>query len=409
MIASWFGAGEDAEAKIKMFESCRVVVVGAGFFGATIAERIASELMVPVSVLDRRSHIGGNAYSELDPDTGIEFHKYGTHIFHTSSDEVWRYIQRFSAFNDYRHRVLAVHDGRMFTMPINLMTVCNFYDRALTPDQARELIAADVKTSGITRPANLEEKAISLVGRPLYEAFIRGYTAKQWQLDPCLLPADIITRLPVRYSFNDRYFSDRYEGIPLDGYTRIFERMLSNRLIDVQTNVDFFEVKAQLPANILTVFTGPIDRFFDYRAGLLHWRTIDLEREVVATGDFQGTSVVNYVDVDPPFTRIHEPRHLHPERRYEAKGTTVIFREYSRAAGRSDDPYYPVGTAQDQVTYAAYREMARSLPSVVFGGRLGTYRYLDMHQAIGAALKAFTNEVAPRITGRAAPGAGALA
>jgi UDP-galactopyranose mutase len=384
-----------------MFESCGAVVVGAGFFGATIAERIASQLLVPVAVLDRRDHIGGNAYSEFDPETGIEIHRYGSHIFHTSSEEVWQYLRQFTAFNEYRHRVLAVHRGRMFTMPINLMTVCNFYDRALTPDEARDLISAEVKASGISQPANLEEKSISLVGRPLYEAFIRGYTAKQWQLEPRLLPADIISRLPVRYSFNDRYFSDRYEGIPLDGYTKIFERMLANPLIAVHTKADFFEIRSQLPANMPVVFTGPIDRFFDYRAGLLRWRTIDLEREVVPTGDFQGTSVVNYVDTDVPFTRIHEPRHLHPERRYAAENATVIFREHSRAAGRDDDPYYPVGTAQDKLTYAAYREMARDEPAVIFGGRLGTYRYLDMHQAIGAALKAFTNEVAPRITGSA--------
>jgi UDP-galactopyranose mutase len=386
-----------------MFESCRAVVVGAGFFGATIAERIASQLQVPVAVLDRRDHIGGNAYSESDPETGIEIHRYGSHIFHTSNEEVWGYLRQFTTFNEYRHRVLAMHRGRMFTMPINLMTICNFYDRALTPDQARDLITAEVKTSGINQPANLEQKAISLIGRPLYEAFIRGYTAKQWQLDPCLLPAGIINRLPVRYSFNDRYFSDRYEGIPSDGYTRIFERMLSHALIAVYTNVDFFEIRSQLPPNMLVIFTGPIDRFFDYRAGLLRWRTIDLEREVVPTGDFQGTSVVNYVDADVPFTRIHEPRHLHPERRYAAEDATVIFREYSRAAGRNDDPYYPVGTAEDKRTYAAYCELGRAEPAVVFGGRLGTYRYLDMHQAIGAALKAFTNEVVPRITGSAAP------
>jgi UDP-galactopyranose mutase len=193
-----------------MWESYCAVVVGAGFFGATIAERIANGLRLPVLVLERRHHIGGNVYSEADPETGIEVHRYGSHIFHTSNEEVWRYLRRFTEFNEYRHRVLAVHRGRVFTMPINLMTVCNFYDRALTPDQARELIAAEVEASGIDQPANLEEKAISLIGRPLYEAFIRGYTAKQWQLEPCLLPADIISRLPVRYSFNDRYFWDLY-------------------------------------------------------------------------------------------------------------------------------------------------------------------------------------------------------
>jgi UDP-galactopyranose mutase len=386
-----------------MFESFRVVVVGAGFFGATIAERIASQLKVPVVVLDQRAHIGGNAYSEVDRETGIEFHRFGSHIFHTSNEQVWQYVRRFTDFNDYRHRVLAVHCGRVLTMPINLMTVCNFYDRALTPDQARDLVAAEVKAAGIRQPSNLEEKSISLIGQPLYDAFIRGYTAKQWQLEPRKLPADIITRLPVRYSFNDRYFSDRYEGIPLDDYTKIFERMLSSPLITSHTKVDFFDVRSQLPPNMPLVFTGPIDRFFDYRAGLLGWRTIDLERGVAPTNDFQGTSVMNYVDLDVPYTRIHEPRHLHPERRYEVEYATVFFREYSRVAGRNDDPYYSVGAMQDKETYATYREMARGEPTVIFGGRLGTYRYLDMHQAIGAALKAFTNEVVPIITGSATP------
>lgn len=384
-----------------MLEPFRVIVVGAGFFGATIAERVATQLNVPVAVLERRNHIGGNAYSETDSATGIEVHKFGSHLFHTSSEEVWRYLQRFTAFNDYRHRVLALHRGRVFTMPINLMTICNFFDRAFTPDEARQFIAAQISASGIEFPSNLEEKAISLIGSQLYEAFIRGYTSKQWQTDPRELPSDIITRLPVRYSFNDRYFSDRYEGLPLDGYTKIFERMLSHPLITVFTGVDFFTVREQLSSDKLIVYSGPIDRFFGYRAGLLNWRTLKFEKEVLATSDFQGTSVMNYVDVEVPFTRIHEFRHLHPERRYPTTSGTVIFREYSRAAGPDDEPYYPVSTAKDQAVYSAYRQLAQGEPTVIFGGRLGTYRYLDMHQAIGAALKAFANQIVPRLTGTA--------
>jgi UDP-galactopyranose mutase len=382
-----------------MLEPFRVIVVGAGFFGATIAEQIARQLKMPVAVLERRSHIGGNAYSEIDQATGIEVHKYGSHLLHTSSEDVWQYLQRFTAFNDYRHRVLALHRGRVFTMPINLMTICNFFDRAFTPDQARQFIAAQISECGIDTPSNLEEKAISLIGPQLYEAFIRGYTAKQWQTDPRQLPSDIITRLPVRYSFNDRYFSDRHEGLPLDGYTKIFERMLSHPLISVFTGTDFFCVRDQLSTDKLIVYTGPIDRYFEYRAGLLGWRTLRFEKEVLPTSDFQGTSVMNYVDVEVPFTRIHEFRHLHPERRYPATSGTVIFREYSRVAGPEDEPYYPVSTAKDQAAYSAYRELAQGEPEVIFGGRLGTYRYLDMHQAIGAALKTFANQLVPRLTG----------
>jgi UDP-galactopyranose mutase len=384
-----------------MLEPFRVIVVGAGFFGSTIAEQVATQLNMPVAVLERRNHIGGNAYSETDSATGIEVHTYGSHLFHTNSEEVWQYLQRFTAFNDYRHRVLALHRGRVFTMPINLMTICNFFDRVFTPDEARQFIGAQISASGIEFPSNLEEKAISLIGPQLYEAFIRGYTSKQWQTDPRELPSGIITRLPVRYSFNDRYFSDRYEGLPLDGYTKIFERMLSHPLITLFTRTDFFAVREQLSPDKLIVYTGPIDRFFGYRAGLLSWRTLKFEREVLATSDFQGTSVMNYVDVEVPFTRIHEFRHLHPERRYPATSGTVIFREYSRAAGPEDEPYYPVSTAKDQEVYSTYRQLAQGEPTVIFGGRLGTYRYLDMHQAIGAALKTFANQIVPRLTGAA--------
>ena len=376
-----------------------VIVVGAGFFGATVAERIASQLQIPVAVLDRRDHIGGNSYSELDPVTGIEVHKYGTHIFHTSSEEVWKYLANFTEFNEYRHRVLAVHRGRVFSMPINLMTICSFFDRVFTPEEARRLVAEQASLSDDNNPSNLEDKAISLIGRPLYEAFIRGYTLKQWQTDPRSLPPEIISRLPVRYSFNDRYFSDVHEGMPLEGYAMIFKKMLSHPHIAIFKGVDFFSVRDQISPQQLIVYTGPIDRFFNYRAGRLNWRTIDFEKEVRAEADYQGTSVMNYVDIDVPFTRIHEFRHLHPERRYPDGTGTVIFREYSRSAGPADEPYYPVGTSQDKAGYAAYRKLADAEPATIFGGRLGTYRYLDMHQAIGAALKAFSNEIAPRLVG----------
>jgi UDP-galactopyranose mutase len=307
---------------------------------------------------------------------------------------VWDYIRRFSQFTDYRHRVLTIHQGKVYAMPINLSTICAFYGRYLTPTEARALIANDIAATGVANPTCLEEKAVSLIGRNLYEAFIRGYTRKQWQVDPRLLPPEIITRLPVRFNFNDRYFNDSYEGLPINGYSDVFQKMLNHSRIQVYTGVDFFDVRPAVHEKQLLIFTGAIDRFFDYRVGSLGWRTLDFEREVVPLDDFQGTSVMNYADEDIPFTRIHEFKHLHPERRYPP-GHSLIYREYSRTCGRDDEPYYPINTAHDARIYEAYRGMAKQQPRVLFGGRLGTYRYVDMHQAIGASLKAFDNRVRP--------------
>ena len=376
------------------FAGTDLIVVGSGFFGATIAERCAAELGLRVCVLERRPHIGGNAWSENDPDTGIEVHTYGSHLFHTSSQAVWDYINRFSAFSNYRHRVIVRHRDRFFTMPMNLGTLSALFGRFLGPEEARARIAQEVAAAGIVNPANLEEKAISLVGRTMYEAFIKGYTAKQWQTDPTELPADIITRLPVRLTFNDFYFDDRYEGLPLTGYGEIFRRMLSTDGIRVWTGVDYFAVRADIPTGVPVIYTGPIDRYFDFRAGVLGWRTLDFEREVMAIGDYQGASVVNYPDPDVSFTRIHEFRHLHPERDYQHE-KSVIYREYSRFANRDDEPYYPINRPADKAGYDAYRGMAEAEPDVIFGGRLGTYRYLDMHQAIGAALRVFETQLQP--------------
>jgi UDP-galactopyranose mutase len=373
-----------------------VIIVGSGFFGATIAERCAAVLGQRVCVLERRGHIGGNAWSEADRDTGIEVHTYGSHLFHTSSETVWNYVNRFSAFSNYRHRVIVRHRDRFFTMPMNLGTLSSLFGRFLSPDDARALVAREVAEAGITNPSNLEEKAISLFGRTMYEAFIRHYTMKQWQTDPRELPADIINRLPVRFTFDDFYFNDRYEGLPLTGYGAIFQRMLATPGIDVFTGIDFFDVRGQIRPGMPIVYTGPIDRWFGFRAGVLGWRTLDFERAVLPTGDYQGASVVNYPDPDVAFTRIHEFRHLHPERDYP-RDKTVIFREISRFAGRDDEPYYPINTAADRRMYDAYREMAAGEENVIFGGRLGTYRYLDMHQAIGAALRVFEHDLVPRI------------
>jgi UDP-galactopyranose mutase len=371
-----------------------VIVVGAGFYGATIAERVANELGRKVLVLERRRHIGGNCYSEEDRETGIEYHKYGSHLFHTNSEEVWSYVNRFTSFTNYRHRVLTVHKGQVYTMPINLGTICAFFGRYMSPSEARELLATQSGSTSGSVPRSLEEKAISLIGRPLYEAFIRGYTKKQWQTDPRELPPGIISRLPVRFNFEPYYFEDRYEGLPEDGYTAMFQRMLASSRIDICTGVDFFSVRQAIQPYQLVVYTGPIDRYFDHRLGELAWRTVDFEKEIVAVDDFQGAAVMNYADEDVPFTRIHEFKHLHPERRYQP-GKTVLYREYSRFARRGDEPYYPVNTTRDRELFAAYGRLAERESNVIFGGRLGSYQYWDMHQAIGAALNAFQKKVVP--------------
>jgi UDP-galactopyranose mutase len=384
-----------------LFSDYKIVVVGSGFFGATIARKVAGNLNLPVLLLEQRDHIGGNAYSEIDGATGVEVHRYGSHLFHTSNREVWDFLHQFTEFNNYRHRVFTRHASRVYTMPINLMTINNFFSLDLTPAQARELIEQQAAVEGISQPRNLEEKAISLIGRPLYEAFVRHYTAKQWEVDPTHLPADIITRLPVRFNLNDFYFQDTYEGLPLIGYTELFRRMLTHERIKVVTGCDYFEAQDELPRGLPIVYTGPIDRYFGYRFGELGWRTLDFEIERLDIDDYQGAAVVNYPDPDVRFTRIHEFKHLHPERRHERR--TVIMREYSRFAHKSDEPYYPIGRDEDKRRYDLYRELAALEKNVIFGGRLGTYRYLDMHQAIAAALRTYDAKVAPLLTGSEVP------
>ncbi len=369
-----------------------LVVVGSGLYGLTMAERVASQLGKRVLVLEKREHIGGNAWSEFEMGTGIEIHKYGSHIFHTSNKRVIEYARKFTDFNDYVHRVFAVHGNQVFSLPVNLGTITQFFGQVLSPDQAKALL--DSQKLGLTprNARNLEEKAISLVGEPLYRAFFEGYTKKQWQTDPKLLPAETISRLPVRYNFDNRYFSDQIEGLPLGGYGQWFKRMADHENISLDLGVDFFEVKKMLKG-IPLVFTGPIDKYFDYRYGELSWRTLDFEIEVLKVADFQGNSVINYSDLDVPFTRIHEFKHLHPERNFYPKDRTVVMKEYSRFASKLDDPYYPVNSADDRAKILRYRAEAESMKLVHFGGRLGTYQYLDMHMAIASALADFDAKI----------------
>ena len=384
-----------------------LVVVGSGFFGLTIAERAATQLGKRVVVVERRSHLGGNAYSEPDPETGIEVHRYGAHLFHTSNERVWAYVNRFTEFTGYQHRVFTIYQGRVYPMPVNLATICEYAGRTMSPDEARAWVAGHAAEIDVDDAANFEEKGVALVGRPLYEAFFAGYTAKQWQTDPKNLPASIVSRLPVRYTFDNRYFNDTHEGLPVDGYTAWLERMADHPNIEVRLDTDWFDVRHEFgwdddTADVPTVFTGALDRYFDYCEGELGWRTLDFVPEVVTTtGDYQGTPVMNYADRDVPFTRIHEFRHFHPERKHYPSDRTVIVREYSRFAESGDEPYYPINTPEDRAKLERYRELARKEATnrkVLFGGRLGTYKYLDMHMAIGSALTMFDNRIAPWFT-----------
>lgn len=377
-----------------------LIVVGTGLFGLTVAERASTLKGAKVLMVEKRSHLGGNAYSERDPETNIEVHKYGAHLFHTSNKRVWDYVNQFTSFTDYQHRVFAMHDGNAYQFPMGLGLINQFFGRYYTPDEAKKLIEEQRAGQDPQSAQNLEEKAIALIGKPLYEAFVKHYTAKQWQTDPKELPASIISRLPVRYTFNNRYFNDTYEGLPVDGYTAWMEKMVASDNIEVRLETDWFAVREEIMADnpgTPVVYTGPLDKYFDYQEGELGWRTLDFETEVLDTGDFQGTSVMNYNDADVPYTRIHEFRHFHPEREAEhAKDKTIIVKEYSRFAERDEEVYYPINTPEDRQKLEKYRELAQQETDrnkVFFGGRLGTYQYLDMHMAIGAALSMYDNKI----------------
>lgn len=365
----------------------KYIVVGGGFFGSTIAERIASDLNEKVLIIEKRDHIGGNCYSYEYPGTNIEVHKYGTHIFHTNNKEVWDYVNKFTEFNRYQHRVLTTCKHKVYSMPINLGTINAFYNLNLKPKDIPGFLAGKKKAS--KKPNNLEEKIISLIGNDLYVAFIKGYTTKQWGCDPKDLPPEIITRLPVRASYYDSYYDDYYQGLPLHGYTAMFEKMLKN--IPVAMNTDFFDDRKQWKKHCdYLVYTGPIDRYFDYSLGKLQWRSVRFQLQKRAQEDFQGTSVMNYADIEYPYTRIHEPKHLHPERKFKPN-STVIIREYS--CSNDKEPYYPVNSPDDKALFAKYHELARKEKNVIFGGRLGTYRYLDMDDTIAAALAVYESRI----------------
>ncbi|WP_291531874.1 UDP-galactopyranose mutase [Bifidobacterium sp. UBA4282] len=382
-----------------------LVVVGAGLFGLTVAQQAVEKAGATVRIIDVRDHIGGNAYSYFDEETGAEIHKYGAHLFHTSNPRVWEYVNRFTEFTDYVHRVYATHKGEVYPLPINLGTINQFFRAHYTPAEARALVAGQAGELAGRDPGNLDDKGVSLIGRPLYEAFIKEYTGKQWQTDPGELPASIISRLPVRFNYDNRYFKDTWEGLPRDGYAAWFERMIDDPRITVSLNTDFFDAsqpynrEALNAAGVPVVYTGPVDRYFDYALGDLKWRTVDFKEVRYDEDDHFGCPVMNFSDADVPYTRAIEFKNFNPERHdSQNHGRTVVWEEYSRFAERGDEPYYPINTEKDRELYARYVELEQTVPNTVFGGRLGTYKYYDMHQVIDTALTAYQEQIHPMLT-----------
>lgn len=363
----------------------QVVVAGAGIWGCTLA-RVLAESGLEVLVKEARAAVGGNVRCETDPQTGIEIHLYGSHIFHTSIPEVWKFVNRFTSFNGYQHKVMAMHNEDLYFLPLGLALINRFYGKRLTPDQLHDFLEKETAFEGT--PANLEEQAISFVGRPLYEAFIKNYTAKQWGVDPKNLSAEIIKRIPVRANYDINYFSDTMQGIPSDGYNAFFDRLLDHRNITVETgcSVSLSEIAADPGRSFF--YSGPIDALFGYCHGELPWRSLRFEYERLPVFDAQGTSVVNYVDADVPYTRQHEFKHYHPERAdVMACRETIVCKEYPKTWVRGDEPYYPVNTSESAELLERYRSEASRYPNLIIGGRLGQYRYFDMDKSVDNALK----------------------
>ncbi|SLN46303.1 UDP-galactopyranose mutase precursor [Roseovarius litorisediminis] len=353
-------------------------MVGAGLSGAVIGRKLA-EAGHRVTIIDRRSHIGGNCHTERDPETGVLVHVYGPHIFHTDDAGVWDYVNGFETFLPYINRVKTTSQGQVFSLPINLHTINQFYGRTLRPDEAREFIESQADTS-ISDPQTFEEQALRFVGPDLYKAFFKGYTEKQWGCSPRELPASILKRLPVRFDYNDNYFFHRFQGMPENGYTQMIARILDHSGIDVHLDVRFDPLRA--PDYDHVFYSGPLDGYFDYALGRLGYRTLDFER-FNYQGDYQGCAVMNFGDREVPFTRITEHKHFAP---WEQHDGSVCYREFSRAAGENDIPYYPIRLVEEKEMLAAYVRRADQAEGVTFVGRLGTYRYLDMDVTIREAL-----------------------
>lgn len=362
------------------------LVVGAGFFGATVAERLASRGK-KILVIDRRNHVAGNAYSYKDKETGIEIHKYGSHIFHTELDEVWDYITKFGKFNNYIHTVDTRHNGELYPMPINLDTINLLYGTNMEAKEAEEFVTAEAAKTGITDPKNFEEKGLSLVGEKLYTAFLKNYTEKQWSASATEISADILRRIPVRFDHNNRYFaSAKHQGIPENGYGKLVENILNNKNIDLRLNVELKDIIEEIPEETKIIYCGQVDELMDYEYGVLPYRSLKFEEE--RTTNTLGEAVINEADADVPYTRTHDYKYYQvhsPE--IIKQEQCIICREYPVNFEKGGDAYYPINNPENEVLYNKYVEAAKNkYKNIILGGRLGAYRYWDMDLAIKNAL-----------------------
>jgi UDP-galactopyranose mutase len=372
-----------------------VLIVGAGLSGAVVARTLA-EAGVAVRIVDGRAHVAGNCHTERCPDTGVLVHAYGPHIFHTDNARVWAWVNRFARFRRFDHRPRATAGGRVYSLPVNLHTINQVFDCAMTPAQARAHLAR-LGAAAPADPVSFEDHALRSLGRELYELFFHGYTKKQWGTDPANLPASVLKRLPLRFDYDDRYFDHRWQAMPVDGYTAMTESILDHPRIEVVLN--HIATRAGMARHAQVFYTGPLDAFFGFDIGRLGYRTLDFDRHV-AEGDWQGCAVMNHCDTHVPFTRVTEHKHFAP---WERHAGTVVTHEYPRACGPDDIPYYPIRLVREKALLGAYVERARRLAGVTFLGRLGTYRYLDMDIAIREALDCAEAYLEARHHGTAMP------
>lgn len=365
----------EREVLIGMYD---YLIVGSGLYGAVFAYEMKKKGKKCL-VIDKRSHIGGNIYCEKIED--INVHKYGAHIFHTSNKKVWEYINQFAEFNNYINSPIARYKDELYNLPFNMNTFSKMWG-IVTPQEAKDIIQSQIADLNITNPENLEEQALSLVGRDVYEKLIKGYTEKQWGRDCKELPAFIIKRLPLRFTYDNNYFNDRYQGIPIGGYTRIIEKMLEGTEVLLNTDYKEFVAKNGNVSNKV-LYTGMIDEYFDYQLGVLEYRSVRFEQERYEMDNYQGNAVVNYTDREVPYTRIIEHKHFE----FGKQPVTIISKEYSSEWHKGDEPYYPVNNEKNDSLYERYCQLAESEKNVIFGGRLGSYKYYDMDKVIEAALK----------------------
>jgi UDP-galactopyranose mutase len=362
------------------FDQMHILIVGAGLSGAVIGRTLA-EAGHHITIQEARTHVAGNCHTERCADTGILVHAYGPHIFHTDDTGVWDYVNSFARFRPFQNRVKTTRGGLVYSLPINLHTINQFFGRCFNPEEARRFIAKEQADQSITNPQNFEEQALHMIGPALYEAFFKGYTEKQWGLSPVHLPASILKRLPLRFNYNDNYYAHRFQGLPEKGYTALVEAILDHPGIDLHLDSPFTPEQAGRADHLF--WSGPLDAYFGQRHGPLGYRTLDFER-FTATGDWQGCAVMNYGDPEVPYTRITEHKHFSP---WEQHAQTVCYREYARACGPDDIPYYPIRLAHEKEVLTQYEALAASETGVTFVGRLGTYRYIDMDVTIREALE----------------------